>query len=500
MDAGRRNFLIAGGVVLALVVIVSVVHVRRTPHTASAIAVSYVPFAIELPESGVVQYPQIQTISSQVAGNIGRIYVKSGERVTQAQLLATIENPQILATAQSSEAAYHSATARAESAQVTGGSNVVQAEANLETARARLAQAQQDLANGLQSGLGYGETTAADQRAQAEANVVTTGTALREARRIYLAYRDLYNDKAVSRDQLDQAEAKYEEAQAAYGQARSAQAALGTQLTRSRAVLEDNLRSAREGFAQAQAQLEAARVESGSGDVAAAQAEAARAAADYAFAREQAEATQMRAPYDSTVLSVASEKNDPLRPLQPGDAVEAGQPVVTLAAQRGFIVRTRVDEQDVIGVRLGQRARITGEDFAGRTLSGRVVEVSPIAQRSGDGPPAARTVATTIAIEQPPAFLRDGMSADVEILTTDLPRAITVPDSAILRDGSATYVYVVENGSVHRRSVRAGASNETSSVIESGLHPGDVVVVQDVTGLTDGDAVSVTMAPSAAQR
>lgn len=500
MDAARRNFVIATGTVLALALIVGIFHARRAPRSVAVMTVGYAPFAIELPESGVVQYPQIQTIPSQIAGNIGRIYVKSGERVTESQLLATVENPQILANAQSSAAAYHSATARAESAQVTGGSNVVQAQANLETARARLAQAQQDLANGLQSGLGYGETTAADQRAQAQANVTSTATALREARRIYLAYRDLYSNKAVSRDQLDQAEAKYEQAQAAYGQARSAQAALGTQLTRSRAVLEDNFRSAREGFAEAQAQLEAARVESGSGDVAAAQAEAARAGAEYAFAREQADAAQMRAPYDSTVLSVASEKNDPLRPLQPGDSVEAGQPVVTLAAQRGFVVRTRVDEQDVINVRLGQRARITGEDFAGRVLSGRVVEISPIAQRSGDGPSAARTVATTIGIERPPAFLRDGMSADVQILTTDLPQAIVVPNDAIVRAGSATYVYVIQNGSVHRAPVRAGPSNETSAAIELGLRPGDVIVVRDVAGLTDGEAVSIATPPPSPQR
>ncbi|MBV8530725.1 MAG: efflux RND transporter periplasmic adaptor subunit [Candidatus Eremiobacteraeota bacterium] len=491
MDRGRIRFTIAVGAVLLLAIVIAILQFRRAPKTVPVITVAYTPFSIELPESGVVQYPQIQTLSSEIAGNVERIYVKSGQRVAEGQLLATLENPQIVANAQSSEAAYGSAAAKAQSVQVTGGSNVVQAQANVETARTRLAQAQQDLANGLQSGLGYGETTAAEQRAQAAANLATATTNLREARRQYLAYRDLYDQKAVSRDQLDQVEAKYEQSQGAFDQARLASASLGSQLTRSHAVLEDNLRSAQEGFAQAQAQLAAARVDAGAGDVAAAQAEAKRAGAEYAFAREQANATRIRAPFDATVLAVASEKSDPLRPLQPGDAIDVGQPLITLAVQRGFVVRTRIDEQDVINVRLGERVRISGEDFPGQTLNGRVVEISPMAQRSGDASSAPRTVATTIAIERPPSFLRDGMTTEATILTTDVHAAIAVPNDAIVRDAAGrTFVYVVRSGTARMQPVRVGAANEAKSEIVSGLTPGDVIVAQNVPGLGDGDAVA----------
>lgn len=496
----RRKVAIVTVAALAIVLVVALLNARRAARSVTVMTVADAPFTIGLPESGVIQYPQIQTISSQIAGNVGHIFARMGERVTAGQLLATLENPQVIANAQSGAAAYRSAVARAESATVTGGSNVVQAEANLETARARLVQAQQDVANGLQSGLGYGETTAANEIAVADANLATAATNLREARRVYEAYRDLYANKAVSRDQLDQTEAKYEEAQAQFNQARSARTALGTQLTRSKAVLEGNLRSAREGYAQAQAQLAAAQVESGSGDVAAARAQAQQAEAEYALAQKQADAMHVRAPYDATILSVASEKNDPLRPLQSGDAVEAGQPLLTLAAQRVFVVRTRIDEQDVIGVRLGEPVQITGDDFPGRVLTGRVVELSPIAQRTNDAASAARTVATTIAIDRAPAFLRDGMSAEVTILTTNLPHAIAVPDQAIVRDAAgAAYVFLVTNGSAQRRAVRVGTATETTSVIESGLRPGDVIVARDVAGLRDGDRIAA-VAPDAARQ
>jgi HlyD family secretion protein len=468
MDAGRRKFAIIAGSALLVVVVAAVVifQMRGQPRLVRELTVGNAPFAIALPESGIVQYPQLQTMATQVSGNIGRIFVKTGDRVNAGELLATIENPQIVSDAQSSAAAYRAATARAESAQVTGGSNVVQAQANLEAARARLAQARQDVAG------------AASGQGSANANYVSAATTLREAKRVYLAYRDLYANKAISRDQLDQAETKYEQAQAAYNQ-----------LIRSRAVLQDNLRSAQEGFAEAQAALSAARVESGSGDVAAASADAARAGAEYSFAQEQADATQIRAPYDATVLSVATEKNDPLRPLQPGDAVAVGQPLVTLAQRRAFVVRTRVDEQDVIALRLGQRAQITGEDFPGRALSGHVVEISPIAQKSDDPASGTRTVATTVAVDSPPQYLRDGMSVSVSILTTDMRHAIVVPNDAIVRDGTLTYVYVVRHGNAYRQPVSVGLSNEGSSVIASGLRDGDVIVAQSVDGLADGAAV-----------
>jgi RND family efflux transporter MFP subunit len=491
-DAGRRKFILIAGAALLLVAIVAFIALHRQGRQVPVITAAYEPFDIALPESGVIEYPQIQTMSSEIAGTIGRIGVKAGERVKAGQLLVTIENPQIVSAAQSSGAAYRAASARAVSTQVTDTTNVGQAEENLETARARLAQAREDVASGLQSGTGNGITTAADQRAQADANLANATTSLREAQRVYFAYRDLYANKAISRDQLDRAQATYEQAKAAYRQAGVARASVGNQLVRSRAVLQDNLHSAEEGFAQAQAALTAARVESGGGDVAAASAEAARAGSEYSFAQEQADATHVRAPYDAIVLSVATEKSDSLRPLQPGDAIAVGQPLVTLSAGRAFVVRTRVDEQDVINVHLGERVQITGEDFPGHILSGHVVEVAPIAERADSTSTTSRMVATTIAVDRPPDFLRDGMSVDASILTTDLPHAIVVPNDAIVREGGATYVYVVRTGNAYKQPVRVGFSNETSTTIASGLNAGDVVVAQDVPGLTDGAPVTMT--------
>ncbi len=95
MDLGRRKFLIVVGAVLLLAAVVAVIRWRHAPTQVSVVTAAYAPFSILLPEGGVVQYPQIQTMSSEVAGNIGQIFVKTGDHVTAGRLLVTIANPAV---------------------------------------------------------------------------------------------------------------------------------------------------------------------------------------------------------------------------------------------------------------------------------------------------------------------------------------------------------------------------------------------------------------------
>ncbi|GAC1391453.1 MAG: efflux RND transporter periplasmic adaptor subunit [Vulcanimicrobiaceae bacterium] len=498
MNKRRRNIiiLVAG---LALLLIVAIAAGRGRHSSGTAVVeqtITRTTFTTKLPENGVIQRPRTQTIATLISGNIGNITVKAGDHVVAGQLLATIENPQLLNSAQTSTLTYRSAVAHAQSANANTRTAVVQAEATLETARARLTQARQDLANGTVSGLGYGGSTAADQRVTADANLSNADTNMREARRIYQADQDLFNQKAISRDQLDQAQAKYQQAQTAFNQARQQRQSLNGQLSRSGEVLRDNLRSAQENYAQAQAQLSSARLQTGSGDVAAAYADAARAASDASFAQDQAARTQLRAPFSGTILSVANQPGDALRPLQPGDPVNLGQTLFTLAAEDAFIVRAKVDEQDVINVKPGQRAQVTGEDFPGKTLSGHIASISLVAQKSDDPSSTARQVITTIRLDQSPSYLRDGMSVDVDILTADIHNVVMVQNDAIVRDHKKTYVYVIHNGSAHKQLVRLGEKNDAKSIVISGLHQGDVIVGEKRDDVAEGAQVQAAPSPS----
>ncbi len=407
-------------VALALVVGVAVVASRRS---ASALAVptqriARTTFAVKLPENGVVMHPKTATIPTLLTGNIGQIYVKAGDVVAAGQLLATIYDPTLEYTAAGSRA------------------DATSASANINTARVQERNAR----------VGY----------QAQAN--TAKSSLNLAQETYDADVTLYANKAIPHQQLDQDQAKLDQARITYQ--------------------------------QAEQQLRLGAVTSYTGDsVPYAVAAAKKAQIVNDQNQQQLAFTRITAPFDGEIQTVAAQANDALRPLQPGDGVTAGQSLFTIAGGEGYIVRAEVDEQDIINVRLGQRANISGQDFPGKTIVGRVAHIAPVATKSTDASSTAKQVLTTIALDSSPSFLKDGMSADVDILTSYVTGAIVVPNDAISKAGSRSYVFVVEKGIARKRSIGVERVGDTTTWVRSGLRPGEVIVTQAVAGLIDGKLV-----------
>lgn len=506
MKERRRNLIVIAAALVA-VVLVGVVAAR--PHGTAIVArtatVTYTRFQTKLPETGVVQRPQTNVLAALVAGNLERVFVKPGDHVKRGQLLATIANPQLVNGAITAHQAYLAAAGRARTAVATNAalpsqnrSSIVQAGAALEQARFNLNQAIQDERAGAQSGLGYGGTSASQQRAAADSDVASKQTDLHEAQRLADANRDLYAQKALSRDALDQSLARLDQARVAYDQARHNRQETYAQLARQQPVLSDRVRASRDAVTQAEAQLASAKATAAadkSGDVQAARAEATQRYEDWRYAADQVARLHITAPFAGVVQSVANETQDALRPLQPGDAVTVGQAVVTIAAEGGFVVRARVDEQDIANVRTGQAAHVSGEDLGSTMLPGHVAMIAAIAQKSDDPSNTARQIITTIALDRTVPYLRDGMSVDVDIITQDQPRVLAVAADAIRRDpGGAAYVLVVANGVAKKRPVTLGTASDTQAVVRTGLRPGETIVVDRNVGIVDG----VTVTPSAA--
>jgi HlyD family secretion protein len=505
----RRNLII---IAVVLVAIVGLGALAARPHnnavTVRVVKVAYTRYQMKLPETGVVQRPLTQTLAAMVAGNVDHIYVRPGQHVGSGQLLATISNPQLVNAEQTAHQAYVAAEGRARTAASSNAvlpaqnrSSIVQAEAALEQARFNLNQAIQDQRAGAQSGLGYGGTSAAQQRAAADTNVAQRQTDLREAERIATANRDLYAQKAISKDTLDQSVAKLDQARVAFAQASRDRNETYAQIARQNPVLAERVQADRDAVTQAQAALAAARANAGqdkSGDVQAAQADAAQRYQDWRYAADQVARLRIVAPFTGIVQTIATETTDTLRPLQPGDTVTLGQAIVTLSGDAGFIVRTRVDEQDVASVRTGQPAVISGEDLGTTKLPGHVAAIGAVAQKSDDPSNTARQVITTVALDRTVPFLRDGMTVDVDIVTQDRPHVLAVTADAIRRDAAGKpYVLLVVNGRTVKRPVTLGSSNESQAVVASGLKPGDVVVGERNVGVVEGLRVTPTMQPSA---
>lgn len=508
----RRNLLILAGAIV-LIVIVGIIGARpkHTAVEAHVVTVGYGVFQTRLPETGTIQRPTTQTLSALVAGNLETVYVKPGDHVAAGQLLLTISNPQIVNAAQTAHDTYVAASGRASSAVETNTvlpaqnrSAVVQAQAGLEQAKFNLNQARQDVRSGAQSGLGYGGSSAAAQRSAADATLAKAETDAREADRVYTANQDLFNNKAISRDTLETSRARAEQARVSLDQARQERNETYTQLQRQAPVLSDRVRSYEDAVKQAQAALVTAQLtasQSKSGDVQAARSDAAARLSDWQYAQDQVARLAVRAPFSGIVQTIVNQTGDTLRPLQPGDPITVGQAVMTVASDRGYVVRTKVDEQDVASVAVGQPAQISGEDLGTKKLPGHVISVNAVAQKSDDPSNTSRQVVTTIALDQTLPFLRDGMTVDVDIITKNQQHVIAVSSDAVRRDSqNAPYVFVVRDGKAKKVAVTVGVTNETSSVITSGLSAGDKLVNDRNLAVVDGVAVQPLPQPSASPK
>ena len=500
----RRNLIVIAAA--AVLVVLAGVFVAR-PHDAAIEArlqtVQRSTFETRLPETGTLQRPHTETLGALVGGTLERFTVAPGQRVAAGTLVAIIANPQIVNAADTAHATYLAATARSETATETNAvlplqnrSSVVQAEAALEQARFNLNQAQQDVRAGAESGLGYGGTSADEQRAVADAAVANAATQARESDRIFNANTDLYTNKAISRDALEQSRARYEQDQINLKQAQSQRAETYAALSRQAPVLGDRVRAAQDAVRQAEAALTSARAnaaEPKSSDVAAARADAAARESDWTYATAQVTRLELRAPFAGVIETLANQPGDITRPLQPGDAVTVGQALVTLAATGDYIVRTKVDEQDIASVNVGQRAQISGEDLAGAKLPGHVVAIDAVAQKSDDPSNTSRQVITTVRLDRGLPFLRDGMTVDVDIITRAAPHALVVGNDAIRHDAAdQPYVFVVRDGRTVQTPIALGAANETETIVTRGLAPGAVVVNDRNVAIGAGMAVSAS--------
>jgi HlyD family secretion protein len=161
-----------------------------------------------------------------------------------------------------------------------------------------------------------------------------------------------------------------------------------------------------------------------------------------------------------------------------------------------MLVVAQVDEADVGGLALGQKATVTVQAFPGVEFTGTIREIA-LKHRFSDN--RTRYYRTEILLDNDAnvAKLYTGLTADVDIQTRKHPDVIRIPTQAILardidslpleiRDKSpeldkgkkfATVVYRYNGGEAKATPVRTGQSDMTHTIILSGLNEGDKVVV-----------------------
>jgi HlyD family secretion protein len=346
------------------------------------------------------------TVSPKITSTIVDFKVQRGSRVKQGQLLATLENKDLAAQAQASKGDFE------------------QADANYAiTVNAGLPQ----------------------QIQKAELDAAAAKAAFDAAQKVFDSRKDLYQQGAIPRRDLDSADV-------ALAQARSQNEQTQKQLADLQRMGKEQLMKAAKGTKES-------------------------AEGHYRAAAAQLSYSEIRSPIDGVVTD---------RPLYVGDLVTANQPILTVMDISSLVAKAHIPQSDAAQLKVGDAARIKPSDVQ-EAVEGRVTLVSPALD------PGSTTIEVWVETRKPTPLLKPGMSVNMEVTAKSVKDAVVLPSSAIFKSAEGKY-YVLVAGSdkkAHQKVVQLGVRNTELTQVIDGISAGEAVIVFGGYAVPDGTAIEI---------
>jgi len=202
-----------------------------------------------------------------------------------------------------------------------------------------------------------------------------------------------------------------------------------------------------------------------------------RAQKDLAITEERLTKTEVRAPFDCTILT---------RPVSIGQAVSgsggfnSGTEVLTIADLNSMVINAQVNQADVPRLKPDQTVEVTVEAVPGLRITGVVERLSPQAtiRNNIKGYPAR------IVLKNVDERVRPGMTANVKIPVASADNVTAVPLAAVFTEKSAEsgqmerFVYVQQGDKFEKRNVKVGVADYFFAEVQDGLSAGEVVSLE----------------------
>ncbi len=215
-------------------------------------------------------------------------------------------------------------------------------------------------------------------------------------------------------------------------------------------------------------------------------------------AQQQLSYYTIRAPFDGVVASL---------PLIVGDQASSGSTIATIITKKGIAVIS-LNEVDAAKIQMNDKATLTFPALPDVTIAGVVSEIDTI----GTVSQGVVTYNVQVAFDSQNTAVKPGMSVSAAIVTKVEPNVLLVPNSAIKTSGGSSYVQVLSSSQgtpaatssqmvtsaipPTMQPVQIGNSNNTQTVITSGLNAGDMVVTRTVASGADSAVYTQTSSPA----
>jgi HlyD family secretion protein len=185
-----------------------------------------------------------------------------------------------------------------------------------------------------------------------------------------------------------------------------------------------------------------------------------------ARARLRLEHTELVAPYDGVVASVA---------IKAGEPASLSQPAMTVLDLRRYHLDVSVDEVDVVQLDIGQPLSVTVDALPGVRLAGRVDRIAPAATTAG----GLVNYSVRLVLDATGEPLRVGMSATANIVVAEARGVVLVPNWAIRRDrrSGQAYASLKDGDALREVSITTGLRGESYTEVTGGVQAGDVAAI-----------------------
>ena len=314
-----------------------------------------------------------------------------------------------------------------------------------------------------------------------QAGVDRTKADLEKARLDFKRGEELFQSKLIPKQDFDQRKAAYESAQASLNEA---QARL-TQARAQREQAKSQLYSSQKKVAQLRAMV--------------------------------SRASDVLKKYDSYAPLAGVVTNLPVRvgeTVIPGLPNLPGTTIMTIADMSLITAEVKVDETDIVSVKMDQPADVTIDAIPNKIFKGHVIEIGNTAIVRSTGVAASQSTTSSqeakdfkvvVALDNPPEDIRPGLSCTAKVTTATRQHALTIPIQALTirqkgdlepkpKNGAVVQaakldpaaekarkeeiqgVFVISGSKAQFRKVETGITGATDIEVTSGLKEGEEIV------------------------
>ena len=352
--------------------------------------------------SGNIELTQVN-IAFKTAGRLTNLYVGEGDAVKKGQIVARLDEDQLLRQREREQASLASAEAMLAEAGSALRFQKASTDADLELRRAEISSASfklQELKNGSRP----------QEVQEAQAEVSAAQAEFDRSKKDWDRAQVLIKNDDISTSQFDDFRHRFDAAEAKLKQAKE-NSALVTAGPRSEAIDEAGAQVSRAQAGLKIGEANSIETERRQQEITMRQAEIARSRAQIALIESQIADTVAVSPIDGVVLVKAAD---------PGEILAPGTSVVTVGDIDHPWLRAYIGEKDLGRVKLGDKLKVTTDSFPGKIYDGHLTFISPEAEFT---PKQIQTseervklvYRIKIEIDNPRHELKSNMPADAQI-------------------------------------------------------------------------------------